>query len=119
MAEARDYERGDISVRATLLAVAIGSLVLAIIGGVLWLLTQELAERAERPSAASAPALMPEPRYPPLQHNPQADLRQLEAQASARLDNSGWVDHQRRLAHIPIDRAMDMLAEQGWPAGAP
>lgn len=119
MADRRDYERSDISVRGTLLAVGIGSLVVAIIGGILWLLTQGLAEQQERPTATAAPTLARGPGRPPLQRNPQADLHRLEAQARARLDGSGWIDRQRGLAHIPIGRAMDMLAEQGWPEDAP
>jgi hypothetical protein len=47
------------------------------------------------------------------------DRQELEAGVHRRLESSGWVDRERGVAHIPIERAMAMLAERGWPEGAP
>lgn len=61
---------------------------------------------------------------PKLQVDPQADLAALREHESQILTNYGWVDRGRGIARIPIDRAMALLAERGWPqtptpAGAP
>ena len=52
---------------------------------------------------------------PALQSAPQLDLAQYRRDKQQRLDSIGWVDAQRGLVHIPIERAMDILAQ---PAAA-
>ncbi|HZD52866.1 MAG TPA: hypothetical protein VE175_07445 [Woeseiaceae bacterium] len=115
----RDYERSDVSVPAAVLAIVAGSLMLAVIALVLWQMTRELSEDLQPPAAAPVPALEAQPGRPRLQGNPQVDRQELEAGVHRRLESSGWVDRERGVAHIPIERAMAMLAERGWPEGAP
>jgi len=68
------------------------------------------------PLASSGPAqLPPEPR---LQTQPREDLKALRRDEDTRLRSYGWVDPQRGVVHIPIDRAMQALLEQGLPARA-
>jgi hypothetical protein len=38
--------------------------------------------------------------------------------AGRRLSSYGWVDREAGIVRIPIDRAMDLLAERGLPARA-
>jgi hypothetical protein len=38
---------------------------------------------------------------------------------TARLNSYGWVDRARGIAHIPIDKAMEMVANGASPPGAP
>jgi hypothetical protein len=40
-------------------------------------------------------------------------LRALRAAENAILEHYGWVDRDKGVVHIPIDRAMDLLAERG------
>jgi len=66
----------------------------------------------------SALPVYPAPR---LQSDPQHDLKQFQAEEMARLNSTGWVDHDRGIVHIPIDDAMRRIARQGipdWPAPA-
>jgi hypothetical protein len=65
------------------------------------------------PLAKEAPA---PPAGPRLQPNPPADLDQLRRDENAQLTSYGWVDERERLVHIPIDRAIDWMAERGLPA---
>jgi hypothetical protein len=44
------------------------------------------------------------------------DWETIDARAHQRLDGYGWVDRQHRTVHIPIGRAMDLLAKEGLPA---
>lgn len=43
------------------------------------------------------------------------DRRELEAQESSRLETYQWIDRERGLARIPIERAMSLVVEQGLP----
>ena len=52
---------------------------------------------------------------PHLQGNPAAELSRLKAQSLDRLNTYGWVKREAGIAHIPIDRAMDILARSGLP----
>ena len=52
---------------------------------------------------------------PPLRINPLADLQALRAEEEKVLSSYGWVDQDAGIVHIPIDRAMDLLLEQGLP----
>lgn len=53
---------------------------------------------------------------PQLQPNPQADLEKLRREDNAYLTSYGWVDEREGLVHIPIDRAIELMAERGLPA---
>ena len=54
----------------------------------------------------------PEPR---LRTAPRADLAELRAAEERVLETYGWVDRQRGIARIPIERAMDIVAKRGVP----
>jgi hypothetical protein len=51
--------------------------------------------------------LPPEPR---LQASPPVDLETMRAEEDAVLEHYGWVDEQRRVARIPIERAIALMA---------
>ncbi|MBZ5537900.1 MAG: hypothetical protein LAO31_18245 [Acidobacteriia bacterium] len=55
------------------------------------------------------------PPLPQLQVSPGADLNEFRAVEDSRLDSYGWVDRQTGIIRIPIDRAMDLVAERGLP----
>jgi hypothetical protein len=50
-----------------------------------------------------------------LPDRPLADRARIEAEAAARLSGYGWADRETGRARIPIERAMTLLAEHGWP----
>lgn len=56
------------------------------------------------------------PPLPQLQVTPGADLNQYRTAEDARLDSYGWVDRLNGIIRIPINRAMDLVAERGLPA---
>jgi hypothetical protein len=53
---------------------------------------------------------------PQLQVVPGLDLREIRASEAQQLDGYGWVDQSQGLVRVPIERAIDMLLEQGVPA---
>jgi hypothetical protein len=57
----------------------------------------------------------PEPR---LEVKPGGDLKTVRAQEDAILKSYGWVDADKGIVRIPIDRAIEIVAERGLPARA-
>jgi hypothetical protein len=73
------------------------------------------------PSAPIPPANLqnaPIPTLPPapvLEAEPGQQLQQLRSEEDKLLHSYGWVDQKAGIVHIPIDRAMDILAQRGLP----
>src|SRR5437764_125754 len=55
------------------------------------------------------------PPMPRLQSAPITDLGDMRAAEDQILTGYGWVDQPRGVVRIPIDRAMDLLAQRGLP----
>ncbi len=55
------------------------------------------------------------PPAPRLEEHPAIELRQLHAQEDQMLSTYGWVDKKTGVVHIPIDRAMDLMLQRGFP----
>jgi hypothetical protein len=53
---------------------------------------------------------------PRLQAAPPTELAELKESELRRLNGYGWVDRAAGIAHIPIDRAIDIVASKGLPA---
>lgn len=115
------HEYRDVNVRGVLVFAAV-LLVSAIIIQLLLLAMFNYMERsAERvdpqphPLASQERALPPEPR---LQPDPVADMTSLRRTEDYRLNNYGWVDRDAGVAHIPIERAIDLVVQRGLPVRA-
>ena len=61
----------------------------------------------------TAQKLPPEPR---LQRNPVRDMQEMRAAEDQVLHQYGWVDPDKGIVRIPVDRAMDIIAKKGLPA---
>jgi hypothetical protein len=110
-----DYERSDADPRL-IAALAAGIAIFLIVSP--YLLSLAFPGRAQPRGLPGAP-LPPPPR---LQIDPKADLDRLHAAENRQLESYGWVDRGQGVARIPIERAMQLLAERGrpgWPAATP
>ena len=63
----------------------------------------------------------PEQQFPPprLESDPAGDLRAFQAKQQAELQGYAWVDQQRGLVRVPIERAMQLIAGRGDAAYGP
>ena len=52
---------------------------------------------------------------PDLQMNPHADLVAFRAREDAELNGYGWINRTSGVVRIPIERAMDLIAQRGLP----
>lgn len=112
------YELRDANVRA----VALFGLVLVIVlAGALLLMQGMFDHFAARPlrsdvlpvAREAMRRLPPEPR---LQANPARALQEIRTTEDRVLHSYGWVDREAGIVRLPIDRAMELLAERGLPA---
>ena len=103
-----DYEGSDADPRL------IGALALGI---AIFLIATPFLLLAIYPGLSRAPRIVEErlPPEPRLQVAAKADLDRLRAAENERLERYGWVDRDRGVAHIPIERAMKLLSERGLP----
>jgi hypothetical protein len=114
MPESPAHETRDVVFRP-IVAAAIGLAALIVVAAVGMdrlfdhFATREAAESApESPLAASlAPRLPPAPR---LQSAPIKDLDELRAAEDEILTRYGWVDRERGIVRIPVERAIEILA---------
>jgi hypothetical protein len=72
------------------------------------------AAAQEYPLAASVPHK--EPPAPNLQKQPFKDVYMLRQNEAEKLSTYGWVDKDGGVTRIPIDRAMEIMLQRGFPA---
>ena len=112
------YEASDLPPKG--IARALGGLFaslllsLALVAGLLMLIGRSQTRLPA--TGVAAEHLVPPP--PRLETSPRADRTRIEATAKAHLRGFGWVDRSAGLAHVPIETAMRLVAEQGWPDDA-
>jgi hypothetical protein len=114
-AEHLGYEPADVNIRGVL-AVALGwSIFVALAATALIGLSSMFGTL--RPPVETSPLARVEiqPPEPRLEANPQVTLDRVRARQEQLLNGFGWVDRDAGIARIPIDRAMAILAERGWP----
>lgn len=73
------------------------------------------ARRTTAPSPLAGTYGMKEPPEPRLQTSPIEDLKMLRARDDAALHHYAWVDREAGVVRIPIERAIELLAQRGLP----
>jgi len=110
----------DVDVRAvTKAALGIGALVFGS-ALLMWLLFGRFAARETRlspqPELMTASNPRKEPPEPRLQPKPVMDLKQFRAGEEAILNSYGWVDPEKGVVRIPVERAIELVAKEGLPS---
>jgi hypothetical protein len=119
--EQRGFETRDANVRVVTWFAVILVLSAIVIhfacAGLYWL----FARQHPSPDPPSRIAFNPQPVAPEprLQNNPTMDLESFAKDQNTRLNSYGWIDRERGVIHIPIERAMDLIAERGLPTRGP
>jgi len=122
------YERRDLSPRAIigfLISLAIAGVIVQV---VVWGAYKYLSKGYWQPYPTTNPittniqqreelnARFPDPR---LQPDPAADLNKFHVREDEILNTYGWVDQKAGKVHIPIERAIDIVAASGLPVRQP
>jgi hypothetical protein len=114
------HEENRLSVRGLVIfasaMAALTTLVLLVLTTVMGGFAQEFKrEQALTPPMFKEDAgTFPAPR---LQSDPTGEFATFKQQQLDQLNGYGWVDQKQEIAHIPIDRAIEILAEKGLPKG--
>jgi hypothetical protein len=56
---------------------------------------------------------------PQLESNPTVDLERFRRSEEDKLNSCGWIDKNAGIIRIPIERAMDLIAQRGLPTRGP
>lgn len=112
------FEHSDINARGTFL-VGVGVLVgTLLVTGLLYFYFAYLAHRKAVLSPPPLPAaerqnlLPPQPR---LQPSPSNDLSAIRASEQWQMSHYFWIDKSKGIVAIPVERAIDILAQRGIP----
>jgi hypothetical protein len=114
------HEKTDVNVLAvTRLGLIIAGMTVASVF-LMWFLFDRFAARENEASAKPAPMTqvnpLKEPPEPRLQKTPVTDLKVIRKDEDALINSYGWVDPDKQIVRIPVDRAMELVAKEGLPA---
>jgi hypothetical protein len=117
------YEHTDIDVNVGYksglwLAVAV-VISVAIVYGTFWFFAGQ--EKAANAAAQKYPLAVGQTKQPPspnLQTQPFSDVYHLREAEAEKLSTYGWVDKEGGITRLPVDRAMEVMLQKGFPARA-
>lgn len=98
---------------ATLGLVGMIVFVLLLAGGMFGVFSLLEPEGAAPPPAQEVSPIVPA--GPPLQVSPGQDVQQAQAEQQQRLEGYSWIDQQNGVVQIPIEKAMELIAQRGLP----
>jgi hypothetical protein len=119
-APAAGHETRDISTRVVVVfavSLVVGAVLVYVAVWLLYVLYGNMQARAyprQYPMAQVGPP--PLPPAPRLQTKPREELKKMRAEEERYLNSYGWTDPARGTVHLPIERAMELLLQQGLPA---
>jgi len=98
---------------------AVTLVVMGLMWGLAVLLKGSLARRDPAPPALAEAREARVPPGPNLQPNPSAELATFRAAEEAELATWAWVDREKGVARVPVERALEIVARRGLPAPPP
>jgi hypothetical protein len=109
-----EHERSDVDIRSLLISIGVLAAVVLATCLAMWGLFQVYEGIAKKGDKAPSPvadtvSIPPEPR---LQANPRADMDQMRRESDSLLGTYGQ-DRATRQIHIPIERAIEIMAARG------
>jgi len=115
--EESDASIPGIALTAAGLAVTV-ALVYLLVSGIFWYL-------ADHPLSTPQPNPMAEteqqqfPPQPRIEVHPTIEVQELRSDEDKILSTYGWTDKEKGVVRVPIDRAMELQLERGFPTSAP
>jgi|ERR1051326_5022476 hypothetical protein len=109
-----DHERTDWNLNYVLWGFITLVVSVAIILVASWWIFREFHDTAQSRVLGTAPAQPVFPAEPRLEISPSADWSLMFAEERATLQSYRWVDRSRGIVRIPIERAMEIIAQRGF-----
>jgi hypothetical protein len=117
------HEGSDVSIKGLGVFLAGLAITMILTGAIMvWLFNIFLAEAREADPTPSPLATPGEPAPPPgplLQVAERLDLRVHRESQEKLIHETGWIDREAGVVRIPIDRAIELTAERGFPDWPP
>jgi len=110
--EQRDADIRPIVLTGIGLAVTVALVGLVVYGTFQYLATHPATGVDSNPMAVFDSQIPPAPR---IEEHPAIEIQQLHAQEEQTLSTYGWVDRNKGVVRIPIDRALELQMERGFP----
>jgi len=121
------YDQTDLGARGIVIFLVALAVTVGIIHLISWSFFRYLS--GGEPTAPEATVLVaprsiqgnPAQRFPApvLQPDPVADQNSFRTRLDDQLNSYGWVDQKAGIVHIPIERAMELISQQGLPVRQP
>jgi hypothetical protein len=114
-----EQRRDDVDVRAVvnfLIALAVGCLITFVLVVEIYNYLERNVRTEDAPLPIVAEAGRREPPPPILRVSPPLDLKRFRESEEPRLHGYRWVDKTAGVVAIPIERAIELLAERGLPS---
>jgi len=114
------HEPGDVNALAlTKFGLSMAALIVIFLFG-LWGMFEYLKNRAAEAGLPLSPSAMvsvqKQPPEPRLQRHAAQDMRDWRAAEERALHQYAWIDPDKGIVQIPVERAMDLIAQRGLPA---
>ena len=111
------HELSDLNPKSIALFAVALAVIIALVFGTVYVMSQLFLKAAVRSQTTPSPLSytgepVPEPS---LEVNPGRDLKTMRAEEDKILKSYAWIDQEKNTVRIPIDRAIDILAERGLP----
>jgi hypothetical protein len=110
------HETTDADIQPIVLTAAglaiVAAIVLAISIGLFRFFVERPAPTPPNPMASANEALPPAPH---IEEHPANELQQLREQEDRTLSTYGWVDKKAGMVRIPLDRAIELQLQRGFP----
>ncbi|NWF80649.1 MAG: hypothetical protein HXY37_11455 [Chloroflexi bacterium] len=110
---AAGYELADVRARPLWISIAVIFALLAFAYVVITVLVFAVGEPLRDPTYAVDVTSPQVPVGPLVEANPNVDGRRIVNEATEHLESYGWVSQRQGIVHIPIERSMELLLEQG------
>lgn len=109
------YEKQDVGFRFAMVFVsALIVSVVVVLVFLIWFYRVFLPIPANGAASTTASARRLPP-APVLQANPVADMQRFRAEEQRKVSTYGWMDERQGIARIPVDRAMELVLQNGLP----
>jgi hypothetical protein len=110
--ETRDAKIAPIVLTGAGLALTVAIVGLVVYGVFQYLETHPPTSARPNPMSAEESQIPPAPR---IEEHPAIEIQQLHSQENNILSTYGWTDKKAGVVRIPIDRAMELQLERGFP----
>lgn len=110
--ETRDADVRPIVLTGLGLALIVALVALSVYGVLTYLGAHPPATTRVNPMSGEDSQIPPAPR---IEEHPAIEIQQLHAQEDHTLSTYGWMDKKAGVVRIPIDRAMELQLERGFP----